>query len=1488
MKKKLVSITTGLIMLCMAGMAHAIFTTIGTATYGGSDYNLIWNDDNNGNLVVWLNYTNDDTNWTSQNDCIFYSSNLYNQSINLTNVKLSTTDELAVKRALSATHSLLKAFSIDHDFIAKFMQALGNDLDIQVAMKLKKDWSQSDYSAFPPVRVLSGSTLVGANGAYAKATNTIYLSREFLTNNVKNEGAVIRVLLEELGHALDGLLNFSDSPGDEGRLFAALVLGEKLSNQEVKRIMAEEDSKILLVEGQQLRVELAVIEGTAGDDLIWGTDGADTINLYAGNDTCFGDKQDDYPYYGNDRIYGGEGNDTIYGEYMFAQSKNGLGSDDYIEGGSGDDTLWGDSGDTSMHTRGNDTLKGGDGNDYLFGGGYNDYLDGGEGNDTLDGGCTDYPGNNTLLGGPGNDILQSGCGNDVFDGGEGYDVLDYSWNLTTRVFVNLSEGWSSGRGFDTITNIEEVRGGQQSDELIGDNYNNTLIGDYIYDPLFAGNNILEGGPGDDTLIGGSGNDTARYVNASAIVIVNLETGSASGGDGNDTLDTIENVIGSSFDDTLIGNGINNALDGGGGDDFLDGRNGNDSLFGGIGNDDLEGGLGDDDLEGGLGDDDLEGGLGDDSLDGGAGNDVLLGGGGDDTLFGNDGDDILNGEADNDTLHGENGNDTLLGGSGNEDLRGGDGNDFLDGGDGEDVIYGQSLQTITVTSDDDIIQGGPGNDVLYGDGVNSREGGNDYIDGGDGNDTIFAGAGDDTLVGGPGDDTLDGDYYINVGFDLVSETADTDFSLSNNQLIGQGFDTLNNIEGAILRGGNSDNLLDASAFTRGGVTLYGEEGNDTLLGGTGSDVLVGVNSGMSTPGLGELDTLVGGAGSDKFILGDAGWVGYDDYETTSGGTGDYAIISDFDVNNDVIQLHGVQSSYLLEVSGVDTWLLIDKPTGEPDELVAVIEGVINLNLNSEAFVFIQEPEISVLGNYQEIVDGDNTPNIVDHTNFGGALVDADEVSRIFTIRNTGTVNLNINGVTIIGSHASDFIISPVQPVFLITPGDSTILAVRFDPNDEGSRQATVVIANDDRDENPYDFAIQGMGMTVTEPEIIVQGNNQEIDDGDTTPTSADYTDFGNVDVDTGVAGRTFVISNMGTDDLNLNDVYLSGSQAMDFAVTTQPVSPVAPGDSTSFQLRFDPSGGGLRQITVNIDNNDNDESPYDFTIQGTGAIAMEFFFVAIDFHGYVYKIEPKTGEGEQIGWTGYYPTRSLAVDDMGRLITAVCPLGEAPFLLEVDPDTGLGTPLSIISGPLGCPDALAFSPQGVLFASETNSGGLFRINIESGESYFVGGNPYIRFNGLDFGPDGTLYGWDGSSVFRGGLHTISPETGVAEDVNSAIGCPAQLGTISFGLDGNLYGAYSDLFKVDTASGSTAFVGSLPGSFYILGAVKFIGSEQNNDCKGDFDDDGDVDGSDLAVFAADFGRTDCDSDCEGDFDDDNDVDGSDLAVFAADFGRTDCLE
>ena len=72
MKKKFLSVLiTGLFLLCVASMANAALTTIGTAGYddgsGVVDYNLIWDDDNNGNSVVWLDYSNAATNWSAQN-----------------------------------------------------------------------------------------------------------------------------------------------------------------------------------------------------------------------------------------------------------------------------------------------------------------------------------------------------------------------------------------------------------------------------------------------------------------------------------------------------------------------------------------------------------------------------------------------------------------------------------------------------------------------------------------------------------------------------------------------------------------------------------------------------------------------------------------------------------------------------------------------------------------------------------------------------------------------------------------------------------------------------------------------------------------------------------------------------------------------------------------------------------------------------------------------------------------------------------------------------------------------------------------------------------------------------------------------------------------------------------------------------------------------------------------------------------------------------
>lgn len=60
MKKTIwISAAIGLLMSGVAVSANADLITIGTAGYNGSNYNLIWDTDNNGNSLVWLDYTND-------------------------------------------------------------------------------------------------------------------------------------------------------------------------------------------------------------------------------------------------------------------------------------------------------------------------------------------------------------------------------------------------------------------------------------------------------------------------------------------------------------------------------------------------------------------------------------------------------------------------------------------------------------------------------------------------------------------------------------------------------------------------------------------------------------------------------------------------------------------------------------------------------------------------------------------------------------------------------------------------------------------------------------------------------------------------------------------------------------------------------------------------------------------------------------------------------------------------------------------------------------------------------------------------------------------------------------------------------------------------------------------------------------------------------------------------------------------------------------
>ena len=378
------------------------------------------------------------------------------------------------------------------------------------------------------------------------------------------------------------------------------------------------------------------LSGGAGNDLLYAGDGNDVLAGGDDNDQLFGGN-------GNDSLSGDGGNDTLYGEVGADTVAGGLGADS-IFGAAGSDSLSGDGGaDTIFGGDDADVLSGGGENDSLYGDGGADTVFGGDGADQLFGGTendslTGDAGNDTLIGDQGDDTLSGGADADSLSGGAGNDSLLGDAGADTLFGGADSDRLFGGTENDSLygdAGADSLFGGDGADQLFGGTENDALAGDAGADSLFGGdgadnlsggddNDVLTGGAGNDTLAGGAGFDTADYSASTGGVVIDLQGGSASGGDAaGDVLSGIEGLVGTGQDDRLLGDDANgNALWGGAGNDSLDGRGGNDSLYGGSGNDTLLGGLGADVLDGGIGDDVIVGGGGADTISGGAGNDIL--------------------------------------------------------------------------------------------------------------------------------------------------------------------------------------------------------------------------------------------------------------------------------------------------------------------------------------------------------------------------------------------------------------------------------------------------------------------------------------------------------------------------------------------------------------------------------------------------------------------------------------------------------------------------------------------------------------------------------------------------------------------------------------------------------------------------------------------------------------------------------------------------
>jgi RTX calcium-binding nonapeptide repeat (4 copies) len=177
--------------------------------------------------------------------------------------------------------------------------------------------------------------------------------------------------------------------------------------------------------------------------------------------------------------------------------------------------------------------------------------------------------------------------NAVFIGGN--DVM------TANAPSSSGFGWLMVGDLDSAANPllsftggnDRITGGEGADQIFGDNRTALTASSIV-----GGADILDGCGGNDYIDGGGGADTALFSSLARSVYVNLNGIAGTGGpnpfeamgQGFDQLINIENIVGSSLNDTIVGNSVGNRLEGGAGNDRLDGGTGNDTLIGGLGND----------------------------------------------------------------------------------------------------------------------------------------------------------------------------------------------------------------------------------------------------------------------------------------------------------------------------------------------------------------------------------------------------------------------------------------------------------------------------------------------------------------------------------------------------------------------------------------------------------------------------------------------------------------------------------------------------------------------------------------------------------------------------------------------------------------------------------------------------------------------------------------------------------------------------------------
>ncbi|MFN8417246.1 MAG: glycosyl hydrolase family 8 [Cytophagaceae bacterium] len=224
------------------------------------------------------------------------------------------------------------------------------------------------------------------------------------------------------------------------------------------------------------------------------------------------------------------------------------------------------------------------------------------------------------------------------------------------------------------------------------------------------------------------------------------------------------------------------------------------------------------------------------------------------------------------------------------------------------------------------------------------------------------------------------------------------------------------------------------------------------------------------------------------------------------------------------------------------------------------------------------------------------------NLGTVAIGSSSASTDFSVQNNGLQTLSLTGTTAIavsGTNAADFVVT-TSPTFTnsVSALGATGFSIVFTPTGTtgGARTATVTIANNDANENPYTFTLTGTatvatlqalnGGTGTSP-VITNNNSPAISVGSAVVANA-------------AAAYTLSIKNAGTAPLTVSSITSSSTAFVVSSVT--PAGAIAAGSFATFTVTATPAAVGANTAFLTIASNDPATPSYRVNLSVTGTSA----------------------------------------------------------------------------------------------------------------------------------------------------------------------------------------------------------------------------------------------------------------------------------------------